>query len=587
MAAETHKSHFLSLPLELVAEVLSHVPSTRDVLAIARTSKFLCSTLVNNPATVFIWRQARARDAIPDPPPGMAEPTLAALLFDSGICAFCGKTTHALHYSYALRARVCDTVKSCLNTWRAFNVHRITADEQETYHDIIQWIPRLERIDGNTIVSKDSWVQAINERNKAYALGPDAVSAYMQTKQVLADALPAKMEAYKKLITWRDAREKVRKMWTCELGPATAVQHASQIGCNKWDILQSVTYATAYHAKVRCHEKWTEQEFHEMKETVLAEIESHRQRKKTREHDLALVKKRTHVEQEYARLRSEDQQAILPSLPEFRQLSVVKTIVASPNAKNSSLADPLVASILQDNLKQWADAARAALAATLGFPGWKNMSKKKLHPVDRLTARFRCKRCDAAGKDTGIDGGLDFARACEHICSLGSKKARHKQRWNSDNFVPDQRSIDAVRQVLELCGTKPEDAESLTIADSVGDRVQCTSCSVNMDVRSVARHCKRHEACNYKLLPESDEHILEHGLAAKIMEESDTVLNPQRYKKTFACRHCKPIPAGGQPKLMIFDGLRSHLKEKHGVAWIGDEDFYTQKDSDTSANHRT
>lgn len=77
------------LPLELLADVLSYMPSTRDVLALARTSKHFCSILVNNPATVFIWRHARARcvlGAIPELLPGMGEATYAAFLFDSGIC---------------------------------------------------------------------------------------------------------------------------------------------------------------------------------------------------------------------------------------------------------------------------------------------------------------------------------------------------------------------------------------------------------------------------------------------------------------------------------------------------------------------
>ncbi|KAI0822999.1 hypothetical protein BC628DRAFT_1456205 [Trametes gibbosa] len=594
-ARNATKCYLNNLPLELVAEVLSYTPSTRDVLAVARTSKTFCATLVNNPATAFIWRQARARDTIPDPPPGMSEPTFAALLFDPGLCEICGRKTHVGYLSFALRARTCNGTTCCV---RALQLYMITERDEEDYHDIIQWIPHLERSDGKlfsfyagrTCVRQSSWTQAIDERSKAYTLGPDAISAYTETKQVLADALPAKIEAYKKLITWRDARERLRKTWNDELGPATADMHASQIECTKWEILQSETYAIIYHAKLRCYEKWLQPEFDAMKDTVLAEVETNRQRKKTREHDLELNGKRTHVDKEYARLRHEDPKAVMPSLPEFRHLSVVKTIVESPSAKNARLGDPLVASILQDQLKQWADAARAALAAILGFSGWRTMSKKKLHPVVRLTARFRCKRCDAAGKDTGI--GLDFARACEHICSSTNKKTHKKRRWDPGNFIADQQSIDAVSQVLELCGTKPENADSLAIADSVGDRVQCDSCSLNMDVRSVARHRKRHEACAFTLLPEwgeSDERILEHGLTAKLMKMATASQTP-RDRKIYACRHCKSIPTDHQMqherrlKLMSFDGLRSHLKEKHRVVSVGDEDFLCQNRSASSTN---
>ncbi len=80
------------LPLELLAEVLSYVPSTRDILAVARTSKHFCAVLSNNKATDFIWRQARARcqpQPIPDPTPDFTEASYAAFLFDSKTCEVC------------------------------------------------------------------------------------------------------------------------------------------------------------------------------------------------------------------------------------------------------------------------------------------------------------------------------------------------------------------------------------------------------------------------------------------------------------------------------------------------------------------
>ena len=83
------KCHLTSLPLELVAEVLSYVPSTRDVLAVTRTCKHFCNVLANNKATDFIWRQARARSPpqpIPDPTPNFPEASYAAFLFDSKTC---------------------------------------------------------------------------------------------------------------------------------------------------------------------------------------------------------------------------------------------------------------------------------------------------------------------------------------------------------------------------------------------------------------------------------------------------------------------------------------------------------------------
>jgi hypothetical protein len=76
-----------SVPLELLAEIMSYT-TPRDVLALARTSKYFCATLVSNPACEFIWKRARARfePTIPAPTPNFTEPAYAAFLFDSGVC---------------------------------------------------------------------------------------------------------------------------------------------------------------------------------------------------------------------------------------------------------------------------------------------------------------------------------------------------------------------------------------------------------------------------------------------------------------------------------------------------------------------
>ncbi|KAI0631100.1 hypothetical protein C8Q77DRAFT_1159804 [Trametes polyzona] len=584
------KCQLARLPLELVAEVLLFLPSTRDVLAVSRINRHFRTILVGNPATEFIWRNVRARcpqGRIPDPPPGMAESAFAALLFDHGVCeaSNCHKKTAAHHYSYALRARLCED-KKCLSAWRSAELLEVSEVE---HPDILQWIPRIERtnddFDNKTIVRKNAWIQAVLEKTEAHRLGPDVVAAYVEAKQLLADALPAKIEAYAQLFEWRKAREVLRSTWT-QIGSDAATVHAAIIGCTKWEILQSPTYTTIHYAKLRCFEEWHLSEFKSIQDAVRADIAAQKRKKSVRERDLALQRKRAEVESHYAGLASAHPKPLLPSLAEFRKLSAIKAIEASPTAQNASLSDPLVASILENNLQQWRDSARAALAAVLGFPRWKAMSRKKLHPVDRLTARFRCKRCDAAGKDTGKDGGLDFTRACEHICAPLSKKARARQQWSADNFVPDQRAIDAVTRVLELCGTNPEDVDSLAIADSVGDRVRCAVCSMTMDVRSVARHCKRHEECTFALLSEADistRRPLEHGLAARLLGRiaSTSHINDTIY----ACRHCDVVngeDAGTQtqrrPKTLSFNGLRSHLKDKHGVVAVADEDFYRQQD---------
>lgn len=77
------------VPLEVLAEILGYT-SPRDILAVARTSKYFCATLVNNAVTdtKYIWKRARKAyvPEIPEPLPNFTETSYAAFLFDKGEC---------------------------------------------------------------------------------------------------------------------------------------------------------------------------------------------------------------------------------------------------------------------------------------------------------------------------------------------------------------------------------------------------------------------------------------------------------------------------------------------------------------------
>ena len=100
------------MPLEILAEILLYAPSPAVVLALARCSKFFCHTLVNNPSTTFIWRNARKRCArnLPEPTSNFTEASYAAFVFDYGKCEICGAYTRSMYKSYSLRARLCSRV---------------------------------------------------------------------------------------------------------------------------------------------------------------------------------------------------------------------------------------------------------------------------------------------------------------------------------------------------------------------------------------------------------------------------------------------------------------------------------------------
>lgn len=82
-ATDTSECLILTLPFELVAEILLYSKSPRDLLAVSRTCKHFCDTLTGYRAA-YVWKNARL-DCLPRPLPeplaGQAEHSHAAFIF--------------------------------------------------------------------------------------------------------------------------------------------------------------------------------------------------------------------------------------------------------------------------------------------------------------------------------------------------------------------------------------------------------------------------------------------------------------------------------------------------------------------------
>lgn len=105
----TPRCAYLSLPFDVLADILILVEHPKDILAVARTCKQTCTQLVS-PAASFVWKKARLALGLPDPlgyettvknlPMSIGsiqsvvgvecfvdrEPAYAAFVFDGGIC---------------------------------------------------------------------------------------------------------------------------------------------------------------------------------------------------------------------------------------------------------------------------------------------------------------------------------------------------------------------------------------------------------------------------------------------------------------------------------------------------------------------
>lgn len=78
---------FETLPHELLAEILIYTQSPQTALAVARCSKFLCTTMTN-PGSTYIWRKTRQAANPPSPEPfvTLTESAYASFLYDPGLC---------------------------------------------------------------------------------------------------------------------------------------------------------------------------------------------------------------------------------------------------------------------------------------------------------------------------------------------------------------------------------------------------------------------------------------------------------------------------------------------------------------------
>ncbi|KAI0078382.1 hypothetical protein K474DRAFT_1660630 [Panus rudis PR-1116 ss-1] len=678
------KCHLGRVPVEVLEMILSYTASPRDILALARCSQYYCNVLVN-PSFSRIWISARQRalpKPIPDPTPNFTEPAYAAFLFDSGECEICKKKVTTMYDSFTLKLRLCSS--KCRKDWlREHAYARATKPGFAEDRYLHLQLPRLETINKvlftasptSHIVRRRAWQEAVDEYNKAVQ---EKDSTVYKEKRELSKARNALMlELGESLSSWRN--EFATKLAAVDrLTKSTLETVVLREGWNEWDVLRSSAYQELRRAKHNCLQPVTKSDI----ESIRPELERHiiklNERSERREAEEKAVKKQQAIEKYWNRLHSvKNPRQALPALSEFRKFLIFEhleeediTIISKP---------------IKRELERWREKAREGLARVLGFPGWKSASKNKVHPVDRLTARFVCTRCGlskAAAKD-GKDNGLSYQMACEHRCAHLTTKQEAKEVFNAEHFARDEKAILAVQQVLAQLGVTDDNPTSKTLVAKPELLVLCKSCpsTIFMDFETMLRHCKRHDEVAFQtidtLVAETlSSHAFVPGLKTKLMETSDSA-REQRQRIVYGCRHCqqkKPAaedpsiaaPAAPQPepepqpeatgdlsmdteqeqqphqpagdlsmdteqqqpagdlsmdseqqegpaseavpetepmqtdrnpsddrekvkqgrrakkeaKMFSFDGLRSHVKTKHGILWIGDEDFFKEDKQD-------
>lgn len=636
------KCLFPTLPLELLAEILIQTNSPRDVLSVARTSKLLCSTLVCNPAADFIWRTIRKNclpHPLPDPTPNFSEAAYAAFVYDGGPCDACKEDTKEFYASFAIRFRLCRNLR-CRMGIRKHLMDVTTIFKGRAREEI--WVPYMESthcfdpILGNAwpenptiLMKKSDWERFRADYAAFSALSPPPSEALQKACTDQIAKFPKVMELAVALQKWKSAYVTMHSTIKTK-NEQWAKALAAQEGWNGPDLLSSQSYGSLHRHKNHVLEEVTLRDFLPIKPLIEAQLLKMQIHRQNQENEASYRQRRDDVKQYYNRLRSAG--TVVPSLYEFRKLSVMTTMQGSvtgsrPNSsglakdmKNSALVAELVAA----DLKMWMASAREKLSELLGFPKWRSASKTKLHPLDRITARFMCQGCGKVAKRYEKERCLDFAGVCAHECPSNNKKDRKQVDWSVDRFVKDDEASNAVARLLTLVGITDEDTNACNTVKMLGARIRCLSCehaSIIMDFPTLIGHSHRHDNMQMVILPEGEgsEYPFAAGLSARLMNMGS---KPQKLRSevNYRCRHCIPasksadagtdgegqVSAGesiakeshtedsqtedsqtgnqnGRQRIrknklrsMNFNALRSHLKEVHRIEMVSDEDFFVQ-----------
>ncbi|KAJ4490134.1 hypothetical protein J3R30DRAFT_34975 [Lentinula aciculospora] len=565
--------YIAKLPVELLAEILLYTKSPKDVLALTRCSKSFCRTLLHE-ANQYIWRYARRNclpEALPEPCSRFTESSFAAFVFDNGPCEMCGVQVD-FYKSFGLRVRLCDN-SACKNSFNEDKLH-IDRRPKQTY-----------KIFGNTLAVVESTVCFMD--SQSIQEWPDITMKYRQSDWTCAlqeylDASrnPNALEKFIDLCSEESARTKTYmqlcvtlQRWKQKYLEAQVTMKdgniqlskalAARKGLSFWDMMNTPTYESLFRQKNAALEEIEQLDYDMREADIGAELIKVVGRRSRRAHEAGYSTCCRAVEKHYNRLRALKQNTPLPCLPSFRKLPTIHQIQHSTSQSEKELDRNLqsqpIQTLVHSELEKFHLEAKNALAGVLGFPNWKSPSNRKLHPADRLTARFQCKQCWRVEVKYKESESLDYAGAIMHLCSVTLDKPVSAMPFKATRFERDTKAIAAMSALLTACDISDDEKGSHALLSIIGPRVLCLSCEAQIVLEpfAVLGHSHRHESMSLALLPQSEvkkilgDHPLSNGLVVRLMSAGKIALE-MRTKRVYMCRHCDqlkrkaiPIPSSG------------------------------------------
>ncbi|VDC02720.1 unnamed protein product [Peniophora sp. CBMAI 1063] len=612
-----------SLPVELLSEVLSYMPTPNDLLNITRASRYLCNTMLNK-GNAHIWVNARKKcvaGEVPEPPAGWSEPAHAALMFDGGLCEQCGHYTKRMLVSYAVEARLCGNSicrrqffnhklilpRSHGNTSKALALE--TRRKLAYVEDLKAFGQRSYIMHSNTFryYRKSNYQDVVNQHNSAVRAGDPSTPAEIdQDPEVMATA--RRQEHYAKLGAYRAHYE--QQYQTVKSRNVQLIQRFSE--SKKWDVgqvMNTPTIKAMLTTANRCLTRIRQSDLEHIEEPLKTEINVTALKRDNAKTEHARQQRRADIDKYYQILKSDNKAIhILPPLADFRRLPFIAHL-QDKDAKtvlNDLKSDGVLPnSMLQSDLNAWIKKQHAGFQQLLGYEKWRDPNPDILSPADRINARFHCTLCGHVPMKLEEAGSFDFVSACNHQCANLGKRELKTHVFSAANFVADLKGKAVIENAARLVGVELNIAGAAEKLNALGVRFLCKSCPgrIVMPFSRLSGHAQRHENMEIELLsPEAAAVILsdapyERGAKLKyfykqvgpedgVKSKAVGKLKSQRRGRTFLCRHCHTteptedgvssparLSKGGNKPLMI-DGVVCHMKARHGFQILGDEDFF-------------
>ncbi|KAF8609187.1 hypothetical protein BDV93DRAFT_518034 [Ceratobasidium sp. AG-I] len=596
------RSYLVELPIEIVSNILKYVNPV-DLLALTRTNHYFHKTLVH-PQQQHIWRTARKQFPqanIPDPV-RFSEIAVAALLFGTGPCSFCNGGYDTWVASFMCRVRKCNNSKCT----EAYNKLWMTPPAQHA--ELINEIVPFEELRKDASYSHFYYFHSTVRQSKRVDveavlqdIGAGMGKSELEIKYKTTSEQTTQYNNF--LSSLRSVTTELEKI-TSRLDSQIRSFVKVKLPDSEWEgaqYLNSITYINERRRLLRSYQEFTEAAWNAclprsathnpskpnqtVGERILEEMESMKAAAQRRKTEANLRKTRGMVNDHWQLLKNQSGMAgstgpIIPRVNEFKALPVVSTLL-KPNAGGSDVKelnkkDSTLAKLVDTSVSGWEKSTSAQFRKLLKVPITKGkapaLEPGVISPLNRITALFECTKCKSVGIGLAQEGTLTLRSAVNHRCAGSSKKFK----WSSDLFQPDAVAIQIAQQALALSG-RTEEKTKREDMDDLGACFLCKvcTCTIHLTYGNLIGHMKRH---NLKELQGSFEYQQTPSELNPSVSSSNGMVEARRRgakkgylsvptsQDFFVCRHCN--------KSLLWNGLVSHVKEKHHFSDIRDEDFY-------------